>query len=87
MTVNVYSIDDAQFQQIMTVAYESTINDLVVAGEMSPDQAQHILDTYILIRLKKGWFGRAVDRLFGKDDPAEWRATLMVVVLPKRRVK
>lgn len=84
MTVGVYSIDDAQFQGIVTAAYESTIQGLVAAGELTPEDGARILDTYALMRFRKGWFGRAVDALMGKNaTDATWVAKLVSVKLSR----
>ena len=80
MTISTYSIDDAQFQHIVTVTYEAAITGLVAAGELTQEQGQHIIGTYTVLRVRKGFFGQALDRLMGKDaTDAAWMAKLIAV--------
>lgn len=83
--MTIYSIDEAQFQGIVTTAYESTILGLAAAGEITPEHANRILSTYAMMRFRKGWFGRAVDALLGQDaTDSTWNAKLVAVKLRAR---
>lgn len=86
MVVKFYEIDDEKFQQIATAVFESVVFGLVAAGEITSTKGERILDTYAMVRVKKGWFGRSMDKLFSEDANASssWVAKLVSVNLDPR---
>lgn len=83
-----YTMDESQFQATKNEAFQSVIDGLVMHGEITEEQRQHLLETYTLIVVRKGIFSKFLDKLFGRSNGGSTvtHVTLMVK-LPTTAIK
>lgn len=70
-TYALYSQSAEEIQKSGVVVFESTLHELVRHGEITAEKRDQIMDDYIVIYGKRGFFGRAWDAMFGNAETNE----------------
>lgn len=77
-TMNYYEMSDADLQKFAAQAFQVGVAELANFGELPPEQAERFTTQYGIILVRKGFFGRAFERLFGNNDGAGDRLFVLV---------
>jgi hypothetical protein len=76
-----YSFTETDVQNNSNVVKEVVVRGLANEGLIDKDKIDEILNKYAVVVVKKGWLGRAIDKIFFKKDEKDaMKLTLVKLV-------